>query len=463
MEQGLDVEKESEVLYVAPRDAPEAGERALALLSEGDVAAVILSNLVLHRIEERAPALADHLRILAESPPTSIGVVAVHPDMPPDQISVLRAALLELDPDFLRTEMPFGRLIALDEPLADHMADALHRLGLSARRWMEETPREPHVPPEELSRPPASSDMRIALVPAAGSSVEGNRFVTPIFGGLQRASRDFGLDLDVAETPEGEQPGDATLRLIAKGYNVIVAVSWRDPDMLWGIAREHPDARFIHFGGHQYPEPLPNLLGLAYRMDEAGFLAGALAGRATEGRRVAVIGGIPLPSVEELMSGFDRGVKQVCPECEVIVRFTDTFSDLSRGQELGRQVIEEGADVVFNAAGASGSAAIRSAAEQGAWVIGVDWDEYSTTFRGGQVPHADRLLGSVIVCAEDQAYETVEHLVRGDFEPGNVVLGVARGGIEFLPSPQSAHPHWPELEGSVQELTDRLRSGESNP
>jgi len=198
-------------------------------------------------------------------------------------------------------------------------------------------------------------------------------------------------------------------------------------------------------------------------MDQAGFLAGALAGRATETKRVAVIGGIPTASVEQLVSGFDQGVKRACPECEVIVRFTDTLSDLPLGQEVGRQVVMEGADVVFNAAGAAGSAGIRSAAQQGAWVIGADGDEYLMTFDGGQVPHADRLLGSVVLRADRQVYETVARIVGGEFEPGSLTLGVAQGGIEFLPAPENAHPRWPELAMYIRDVVRGLESGELSP
>jgi len=292
--------------------------------------------------------------------------------------------------------------------------------------------------------------------------VEGNRITTLVFEGLQKASRDLDLELVVRETPEGEPPGDSTLDLITQGYNVIVAVAWQDPDMLLGLAREHADVKFVYFW-HRYQDPLPNLIGFMYQMDQAGFLAGTLAGRATESRRVAVVGGIPVLSVEQLVSGFGQGVRHTCPECEIIVQFTDSFDDLALGEEIGRQVVEEGADVVFNAAGASGSAAIRSSAQQGAWVIGVDLDEYPSTFRGGKVPNANRLLGSVIMRTDRQSYETIERIVRGDFKPGSFVLGVAQGSIEFLPSPENAHPRWPELEQYVHQVTEGLRRGEIQP
>jgi basic membrane lipoprotein Med (substrate-binding protein (PBP1-ABC) superfamily)/ABC-type phosphate/phosphonate transport system substrate-binding protein len=461
IDRGLDVARECEVLYVAPSDVPEADEEALALLNDGDVAAVVLSNLALDRLKARAPALADRLRVLVESQPTSVGVVAARPDVPPDQFSALRAAWLELEPESLRTTMPFGRAIAVDAPLADNMADALRKVDVSSRQWLEGRPPEPLGSPDRPSDPSTLSEIRVALVPAAGTSIE-TRFVAPIYESLQKASRDLRLEFVVRETPEGEPPGDVALGLIDQGYNVLVAVAWSDPGMLWEIAREHADVKFVHFW-NPYQEPLPNLLGFMYQMDQAGFLAGALAGMATESGRVAAIGGVPIPIVEQLVTGFEQGVKYSCPECEIVITFTDSWTDLALGEQTGRQVVEEGADVVFNAAGGLGSAAIRVAAQQGAWVIGMDIDEYLSTFRSGTVPNVDRLLGSVILRADRQSYETLERLLGGVFEPGSLALGVAEGGFEFLASPESAHPRRLELEQSMQEIMDRLRRGEINP
>jgi basic membrane lipoprotein Med (substrate-binding protein (PBP1-ABC) superfamily) len=59
-----------------------------------------------------------------------------------------------------------------------------------------------------------------------------------------------------------------------------------------------------------------------------------------------------------------------------------------------------------------------------------------------------------------QAYETIERIARGDFEPGSFVLGVAQGGVEFLPSRENAHPRWPEVEQLVQQVTEDLLRGE---
>jgi basic membrane lipoprotein Med (substrate-binding protein (PBP1-ABC) superfamily) len=69
----------------------------------------------------------------------------------------------------------------------------------------------------------------------------------------------------------------------------------------------------------------------------------------------------------------------------------------------------------------------------------------------------------VVLRVDRKVYETIERLVHGDFEPGIFALGVAEGGIEFLPSPESAHPRWAELEQHMLEITGGLRSGDIQP
>jgi basic membrane lipoprotein Med (substrate-binding protein (PBP1-ABC) superfamily)/ABC-type phosphate/phosphonate transport system substrate-binding protein len=450
MEQGLALEQESELLYVTDNDVPEASVEALSVLNAGEAVAAIVPNMALERAKERMPSVDERVRVLAESRPTSAGVVAIRHDAAPDPVAALREALLEIDPELFRAGTFLGRLVAVDEPLADNLADALHRTDLSARQLVEG--RTPELPV------PVSSDVRIGLLPGAGTVIEGNRILVPVVKSMMEASRDLGLEATVRETPEGEVPAEAALDMIAQGYNAIVATGWRDPDILLGLAREHQDVSFVYLG-HGYAERVPNLLSFAYRMDQAGFLAGALAGKATDSRRVAVIGGIPAPAVEQLVSGFDQGARHTCPGCEVVVQFTDSFDDLALGEEFGRQVVQEGADVVFNAAGMSGSAAIRSAAAQGAWVIGVDVNEYNVTFQNGQAPNADHVLGSVVIRVGAPVRGTIERLARGEFEPGSYALGVREGVVEFLPVPDSAHPRWPELEQHMREVTEGLASG----
>ena len=53
------------------------------------------------------------------------------------------------------------------------------------------------------------------------------------------------------------------------------------------------------------------------------------------------------------------------------------------------------------------------AAELGAWVIGVDQDEYFTTFGEGETPGADRIITSAMKRVDNSVYDMIELLVEG--------------------------------------------------
>jgi nucleoside-binding protein len=79
-----------------------------------------------------------------------------------------------------------------------------------------------------------------------------------------------------------------------------------------------------------------------------------------------------------------------------------------------------------------GSAAIRAAAEAGVYVIGVDQDEYNTTFGRGATPGADRILTSAIKRVDVAVYDQIRAVVEGTFEStGIVVYEAANGGIGY--------------------------------
>jgi serine/threonine protein kinase/basic membrane lipoprotein Med (substrate-binding protein (PBP1-ABC) superfamily)/ABC-type phosphate/phosphonate transport system substrate-binding protein len=480
MEEGLDLDRESEVLYLQPDFSPEASADALELVLDGRVRSAIVHSGAIEMAAQRRPEAAHELRVLGESRPTSWGTLAAWDDLSVDQLAALAVALDELGDEWSAGMTPYGRLVFTDEPMADNLAWALASVGLTAGQWVHHEPPAPWVPPElppaaehrplpsaeqplpPGGRPPRGGELRIAIVPPAGVTAEEDRFYFLLRGAMERANEELGLELVHRDTPEGGHPAETAMELIRSGYNVIVAAGWRDPASLREVADTHPEAHYLYFG-HAFEEPPPNLASYIYRMDEMGYLMGALAGGASESRRVAIVAGQRVPAIEQMVEGFAAGLQGTCPECEPIIFFTDTFVGQDVCVDAGRHVVEEGADVVANAAGACGSAALRAAAQAGAWVIGVDWNEYQTTFRGGSTPHADRVLGSVVLGVGPQLREAIVGILRDRFEPGTVLSGVAEGGIEFVPSPGSGHPRQADLERQMKLVSKSMEDRPARP
>ncbi|MDQ7034146.1 MAG: hypothetical protein Q9P01_04730 [Anaerolineae bacterium] len=103
--------------------------------------------------------------------------------------------------------------------------------------------------------------------------------------------------------------------------------------------------------------------------------------------------------------------------------------------------------MIFGAGGPLGSAGILYAASQGTYVIGVDQDEYFTTFNQGAVDGSEYLISSALKRVDQGVLDTIGILAEGRYGsfPGstNYLLDAARGGVGF------ADPHDAELSEDV--------------
>jgi basic membrane lipoprotein Med (substrate-binding protein (PBP1-ABC) superfamily) len=208
-----------------------------------------------------------------------------------------------------------------------------------------------------------------------------------------------------------------------------------------------------------YETPLPNVMGLLFAEEQAGFLAGALAGLMTRNKTVGMVAGMALPPVVRFRRGYDAGVRYVCEPCEVLGVYIDSFTDPARGKTAALSQIDEGADVVFGGGGTTGSGAILGAAQAGAWVIGVDQDEYFTTFQRGTVWGANRLLSSAMKRVDNAVYGAIKGVVEGTFTGGTQVFNASNDGIGLAPFHDVAAAVPAAVQARLQEVAAGLKSG----
>ncbi len=282
------------------------------------------------------------------------------------------------------------------------------------------------------SIPTGNGDLQVALVTDLGRVNDGtfNEFAHM---GVVQAQEEFGFLYRYIET---QAMADYTANIqtfIDEQYDVIVTVGFLIQDETLAAARANPEIIFI--GVDQFyagDDVLPNLIGLQFREDQAGFLAGAMAGMMTRSGTVGVVAGEEIPPVKRFRNGFNNGARYVNPDVNLVGTYVPSFINSALGISTAEQFIGEGADVIFGAGGPMGSAAIRAAAEAGVYVIGVDQDEYNTTFGRGATPGADRILTSAIKRVDVAVYDQIRAVVEGTFEStGIVVYEAANGGIGY--------------------------------
>ena len=236
-----------------------------------------------------------------------------------------------------------------------------------------------------------ASDLKIGLVTDVGR-VNDRSFNQSAWEGVKQAGTAAGLTegdgFKYIETQDAKEYADNIQQFVDAGYPVIVTVGFALGEATAKAAADNPGTYFIGIDQFQ-GEALPNLTGLVFHEDQAGYLAGALAAQLSQSGKIAAVLGTDLvPPVVAFGEGYINGAKAINPDIEVISTYhpgeiSQAFVDPEWGAATARQALDQGADVIFGAGGQTGNGALQevaAAVEAGGslYCIGVDTDQWET-------------------------------------------------------------------------------------
>ncbi len=273
--------------------------------------------------------------------------------------------------------------------------------------------------------------------------------------GVEQAKAAFEANIAYIETVEAKDYPH-NIRLFAENdYDVIVTVGFALGVATNEAAANYPHVHFI--GVDQFQEtPLPNVAGLIFEEDKAGFMAGVLAAQlSTQGTIAAVLGTDLVPPVVAFKQGYAAGARYINPDITIISTYhpgaiDDAFTDPEWGAATARAAIDQGADVVFAAAGNTGNGAlIETATTEGVYCIGVDTDQWFT------LPEAHNcLVSSAMKEISLGVFDLIAQEVAGELPSGNYV-----GSVGLAPFHAFEDAISPEINAKLQEVQAGLASG----
>jgi len=239
--------------------------------------------------------------------------------------------------------------------------------------------------------------------------------------GVEDAAAQINAETNYVETRAATDYLDNIRQFTEEGYDVVVTVGFALGDATIDMAREYPDTMFIGVDQFQ-AETIPNLAGLVFHEDHAGYLAGVLAANLTESGTIAGVFGTDLiPAVVAFREGYETGARSVNPDVEIISAYhpgeiAQAFTDPEWGANTAAQAIARNADVVFAAGGQTGNGALEeTATHEGHYCIGVDTDQWET------LPGAHPcLVSSAIKSVRSGVTELILAVADGTFEGGQV-------------------------------------------
>ncbi|MBA3531813.1 MAG: BMP family ABC transporter substrate-binding protein [Ardenticatenales bacterium] len=319
------------------------------------------------------------------------------------------------------------------------------------------------TPPTATTSTSLFDPIKTACLVTDIGSVEDGTYNESAYQGLLRAAEEFNLEHELIETRSSDEYKANIEKCLEGGFKVVITVGPFYAEQTLAAAQAHPDAHFI--ATDQSFEEIPeNLVTIHFREDQAGFLAGALACMMTEENKVAGVYGIEIPPLKRFRNGFENGCHYVNPDAETLGTYMESFIDPQAGAEAADGFIAEGADVIFGAAGATGGGALRQGAQAGVYVIGVDQDEYKTTFLDGQAPGSEMILSSAVKEVGQGVYDQLRGLAEpeSDLWAGGEIylMEVANDGIGYAEFHEAEAVIPEAVQERLAEIRELLASGE---
>ncbi len=105
----------------------------------------------------------------------------------------------------------------------------------------------------------------------------------------------------------------------------------------------------------------PNVQSIVFKEEEGSYLVGVAAALKSKTGNVGFIGGVNTPLIAKFEAGFIAGAQAVNAKIKVQSTYISNFPDFSgfndpaKGYEAAKGMYENGADVVYAAAGGTGT------------------------------------------------------------------------------------------------------------
>ena len=250
--------------------------------------------------------------------------------------------------------------------------------------------------------------------------------------GMLKAKKDLPIVLRDVE------PGDPTsiepaMRAFAQyGYNLITGVGFAQEPVIKLVAKDYPQLHFVLIDSFV---DLPNVASLLFKEHEGSFLVGMIAAYKNQTGTIGFIGGMDIPLIHKFATGYEEGARYVNPNIRILknyVGITDTaWNNPGKGRELANSQYEQGADVIFQAAGNSGLGVFDAAESYKKFAIGVDSNQ--NWIKPGFV------LTSMLKRIENAVYSIVKEEVEGNFKGGMHVYGLDNDGIGYALDEYNKH------------------------
>ncbi len=304
------------------------------------------------------------------------------------------------------------------------------------------------VMPMAVSADEAPESIKVGMVTDVGG-VNDQSFNQSAWEGLQA----LGEENDAIEVNYLESATDADYAsniqtFIDEDYDLIICVGYMLADATREAAEANPDQKFAIIDDDSNAD-LENVACLMFSQEQASYLVGVVAGMMTETNTIGYVQGMVSDTMNLFGYGYIAGAQSVNPDVKVLQFNVNNFADAATASAGATEMITNGADIIYQAAGGSGAGVISACVDNGIYAIGVDTDQAYLA--------PETILTSAMKRVDIASQSISESVLEGEYVGGVHRYSLENGGVDISPTQDLLTD---EVIAAVEEAKEAILSGE---
>jgi basic membrane lipoprotein Med (substrate-binding protein (PBP1-ABC) superfamily) len=244
------------------------------------------------------------------------------------------------------------------------------------------------------------------------------------FDGLQLIKNTLGAETAMVQTTSPADFEDAMRDFASRGFRVVFAHGFEYTDTALKVGKSFPQTYFIVTSGSGSSA---NVASVTFKIEEAAYVEGVLAGKMTKTGVVGCIGGIELPAIHLTFNGFKLGFLSARPGGRMLTSFTGSFEDVGAAKEASLAQISQGADLLFHNADAAGLGVFQAAHQRQIFAFGANRNQNDI------IP--DTVLASAVTDIPHAFLNLAAQIKGGSFHPAMIEPGMKDGEVKVVYNP----------------------------
>ena len=302
--------------------------------------------------------------------------------------------------------------------------------------------------PEAATEEAAPAEtFKVGLITDVGG-VEDQSFNQSAWEGLQKAKEDFGVEINYLSSATDADYAPNIETFVDEEYDLIISVGFLLADATRAAAEANPDMKFAIVDDTSCAD-LDNVACLTFKAEQSSYLVGYVAGLMTEKNNIGFVLGMAGDAMHPFGYGYFAGALDANPDVVCQMANANNFGDPATGSTLTTNFVTNGADVVFHAAGATGTGVISEAQSKGIMAIGVDSDQSYLA--------PETVITSAMKRVDNAVYDTVGKLVEGTLSNGITVYDLTNAGVDIAPTTTLLSD---EVIAAVEEVKEAIIAGD---